>query len=275
MFKAIFFDLETLRLSFEVGGWKNKMAMGVSVLAIYKEWDKSWEVFLEDDFQSEEKKARILQLFNEADVICGHNVLSFDFRVLEGSLSKDLRYLAPKVIDFAHTLFFKFRFRCSLSNISKRTCGFKRHPKILDGVKAVEYWRSGEPRKRALVIEYCKRDVELCYFVYWVMVYHDTVWKKGHAVGGRIHFYNGAEASKRRETGQVGGRLFSTCIINYPFSLDQYLTSNREEIFGPKVKKPAQYTFQREGMDLKSMRRIVSGEERIARRQLELTLVGV
>ena len=146
MTRVTVFDLETQRLSDDVGGWKHIDKMGLSVAVTWA--DGEFRHFTEaqaDDLVAE---------LQRADLVVGFNVLRFDYVVLQPYTDVALAQLPT--LDLLKTL----GKRASLNSIASATLQVE---KSADGLQAVEWYRQGEIDK---LMAYCERDVEVTRDVY-------------------------------------------------------------------------------------------------------------
>lgn len=176
----IVFDLETQYLAAEVGGWGNKQLMR---LAVGCTWDEQrgyqlwWEAQAGD----------LIAALDEADVIIGFNINSFDFSVL--SFYGDTSKFEDKSFDILNELFQQSRERKSLNHLARINLG---EAKTLEsGVVAVELWRQGRLEELAA---YCQKDVELTKRLFeqwrdtgilWVSEVSYVIWPGLEVVGER------------------------------------------------------------------------------------------
>lgn len=143
----IYFDVETLRLSYEVdGGWSNIQAFG---LAVAVTWDEKHG--FRDWFEKDAKK--LIAEMTNFDRIVSFNGNRFDFSVLRGYSSVDC--LLPRSFDVLELLHRQLGYRVKLDQLARDTLGTK---KAGDGLDAVRWWREG---KQAKVVKYCRKDVQI------------------------------------------------------------------------------------------------------------------
>lgn len=228
--KVLILDLETLKSPDEVGGWGNCWKMGISVLGtIPLRITGAGICFAEPPHITYTdpvfaRRQTIIDQLICADVLVSHNGLSFDYKVLVGSLSLSWDWakenLIPKTIDFLHQIKIRHGVRISLSNVATRTTGTK-HIKDLPGAQVVEYWRSGDPEKRQQVIQHCIDDVEWTSEIFCEM-YKRTEWAKGVPTG-RITFYNPYEAEARKNGTEAERRITGKCVVSYPKKMQEFL----------------------------------------------------
>ncbi len=148
----LFFDLETQKLAYEVGGWGNIEALCMSVgctyddQAGYRDW---WEA----------QAADLLDELRRASLIVGYNVNMFDYRVL--SLYGDSAGLEERSFDMLDEIFQQTGKRVGLNALAMINLG---EAKTLgSGVQAVQLWKTGKLEELAAK---CREDVELtkrCY----------------------------------------------------------------------------------------------------------------
>jgi len=143
--RIVYLDLETQMLAQEVGGWRNTHLMRVSVAVAY---DSLADKFL---CYGEEEIDRLLDLLGRADLVVGFNVKRFDYRVLSAYSGMNLKEL--NTFDILEDVHHRLGFRLSLDHLSVETLG---RGKTADGLKAVEWFRSGEMK---LLTDYCTEDV--------------------------------------------------------------------------------------------------------------------
>ena len=143
----VYFDIETERLSHEVGGWSNIEQLGVAVAVTHSSRDNLFRVY-----RAHETKT-LLEELQAADCVVGFNLRGFDFRVLQPYVDFDLNRLPN--LDLLLEVKAAAGFRPSLDNLCAATLG---ESKSGDGVEAIGRWREGRQDE---VIDYCKQDVLL------------------------------------------------------------------------------------------------------------------
>lgn len=200
---TVVFDLETRKLSDEVGGWSDhcKALMGVSVAVTWNSETQSFRSYQEDDL------ALLLLELLEADQIVGFNVLAFDYVVLRPYIDQPsatmaralssfglqrkvtnwvneegqgvLAILAEKTLDLFVLLTRASRRRIGLGNVAQATL---RKGKSTTGAQAVAWFREGRIQE---VIDYCRQDVELTRDIWQFGLEHGHVWyEKPHGKAG-------------------------------------------------------------------------------------------
>ena len=146
MGNVIVIDLETKNTFDDVGN-RNPESLDVSVVGLYSYEHNKYGAFYERHFP------RVDELLSEAELVVGFNTHGFDFPVLQKYLKTDLSkinscdMLVDISIALGHTL--------PLDSIAMATLD---EGKIGDGLKAVEYWRTGDLKS---LEKYCLKDVEV------------------------------------------------------------------------------------------------------------------
>ena len=176
----VIFDLETQYLAAEVGGWGNKHLMR---LAVGCTWDEQrgyqlwWEAQAGD----------LIVALDDADVIIGFNINSFDFAVL--SFYGDTGRLEEKAFDIMDELFQQARERKSLNHLAYINLGEAKSRE--SGVVVPELWRTGRTEEAAMK---CQKDVELTKRLFeqwqntgilWVSETSYAIWPGLHVVEER------------------------------------------------------------------------------------------
>lgn len=151
----IFFDLETKRLSKDVGGWHNAHLMGMSVAVIYDSVSNKYEYYEERDVKN------LLLKLDSADMVVGYNVIDFDYKVLSAYAGKKLNF---NTYDLLKEIFKSTNVRISLKDIAKVNLGDQ---KLADGVQAVQWYKDGDMEK---LKTYCQKDVELVRDLYNLLI---------------------------------------------------------------------------------------------------------
>jgi DEAD/DEAH box helicase domain-containing protein len=148
-------DVETQFLTEEIpGGWDAIDRLKVAVVVT---WDsahgaRSWY---------EEDMPALLAEIDKYRWIVTFNGERFDFQVL--SAYGPVKHLLPKSIDLLALLADRLGFRVKLDSVALATLG---RSKTGSGTESVLWWRSGDPKQRQKVVDYCKTDVELTRDIY-------------------------------------------------------------------------------------------------------------
>ena len=161
-----YLDIETQHLITEFeGGWKNPKnyaKLKIAELGILQ--NNIYKTFEESDINI---------LINELDcaqLIVGHNIIGFDYKILEHYIPKDIMFrIILKSFD-TMLKFDKFTGEAgwvSLDDIAQRNFGMK---KTEDSIKIPEMWRNGEKDK---VKSYLLNDLKMTEQFY-------LLGKKGH-----------------------------------------------------------------------------------------------
>ena len=147
IFRIGFFDLETQRLSDEVGGWQNKHLMRMSVGILYETLTDDFHIYKEEDIPA------LIHRLKELDLVVGFNIVSFDYEVLKPYTPFNFDELPT--FDLLQEIHKRLGFRLSLDHLGERTLG---RGKAADGTQAVKWFREGSWEA---LINYCKEDVAL------------------------------------------------------------------------------------------------------------------
>ncbi len=172
MINLVYFDLETQKGANEVGGWRNKSAMGMSLGVTYGTARQGYQIYTEQDVEA------LLQELRSADLVVGFNVIGFDFAVLEAYTVFDLQDLPT--LDLLRDVEAQTGRRMSLESLAQATLGIG---KTAEGVQALRWWKEG---KLVQIAEYC------CYDVKVTRLLHEH-----GARHGEIHYFN--EQTQRKE----------------------------------------------------------------------------
>ena len=87
MKNIVYFDLETQKSAEEVGGWDNISRMGMSIGVTYSTAQGAYRIY------GEKQVSDLITDLQRADLVVGFNHLRFDYEVLHGYTSFDLRQL--------------------------------------------------------------------------------------------------------------------------------------------------------------------------------------
>lgn len=166
----VYFDLETQKSAEDVGGWDKISAMGMSVGVTYNTATDSYKIY------GEKQVDELIKELQRADLVVGFNNLRFDYEVLHGYTTLDLRQLPT--LDMLVDLQNRLQHRLSLDSIATATFGVE---KTAEGMQAIEWYRQG---KMMEIAEYCCYDVKLTKLVhefgvsYKQLHYHNRFGKK-------------------------------------------------------------------------------------------------
>jgi hypothetical protein len=152
--REIVLDIESIKTNIEVGGWINKHKMGIAVLCA-KYLDTGEEFIFSDGFKRAKPLSELYDFLNN-NVLIGHNIKTFDYRLIQEEVAKTTNdKLANALIDTA-------RKKLSLGSISEAMLGTH---KQMNGADAPFEWRNGEEGKKK-VVEYCMDDVRKTYEIF-------------------------------------------------------------------------------------------------------------
>ena len=152
MKNIVYFDLETQRSADEVGGWDKISQMGMSIGVTYNTGRGEYTIY------SEPKVNDLIRELQRADLVVGFNHLRFDYEVLHGYTTFDLRQIPT--LDLMVDLQQKLQHRLSLDSIATATFGVE---KTAEGLQAIQWFKEG---KLLEIAEYCCYDVKLTRMVH-------------------------------------------------------------------------------------------------------------
>jgi hypothetical protein len=152
MKNIVYFDLETQKSADEVGGWDKISQMGLSVGVTYGTARGGYTIY------GEKQVNELIKDLQRADLVVGFNNLRFDYEVLHGYTTMDLRQLPTLdlMVDLQNTL----QHRLSLDSIATATFGVE---KTAEGLQAIEWFKQGRMMELA---EYCCYDVKITKMVH-------------------------------------------------------------------------------------------------------------
>ncbi len=165
MKNIVYFDLETQKSAEEVGGWGNISRMGMSIGVTFSTGQGAYKIY------AEKKIGDLITQLQRADLVVGFNNLRFDYEVLHGYTSFDLRQLPT--LDMMVELQNELKHRLSLDAIATATFGVE---KTAEGMQAIQWYREG---KLLEIAEYCCYDVKLTRLVHEYGVQHH-----------KLHYHN-------------------------------------------------------------------------------------
>ena len=148
----VYFDLETMRSADEVGGWKHIDRMGMSIGVTYNTGNGEYSIYAESEVND------LIEELQRADLVVGFNHIRFDYEVLHGYTSLDLRQLPS--LDLMLDLQEKLSHRLKLDSISNATFGTE---KTADGLQALKWFKQGKIME---IAEYCCYDVKITKMVH-------------------------------------------------------------------------------------------------------------
>jgi len=148
----VYFDLETQKSAEEVGGWSHISKMGMSIGVTFSTARGDYKIY------GEKQVNDLLADLQRADLVVGFNNLRFDYEVLHGYTSFDLRQLPT--LDMMVELQNKLNHRLSLDSIATATFGVE---KTAEGLQAIRWFKDG---RLAEIAEYCCYDVKITKLVH-------------------------------------------------------------------------------------------------------------
>jgi DEAD/DEAH box helicase domain-containing protein len=148
----VYFDLETQKAAEEVGGWNHISKMGMSVGVTFSTARGDYKIY------GEKQVNDLIVDLQRADLVVGFNILRFDYEVLHGYTSFDLRQLPTldMMVELQNTL----NHRLSLDSIATATFGVE---KTAEGLQAIRWFKDG---RLAEIAEYCCYDVKITKLVH-------------------------------------------------------------------------------------------------------------
>jgi DEAD/DEAH box helicase domain-containing protein len=148
----VYFDLETQKSAEEVGGWDKISLMRLSVAVTYNTAQGAYRIY------GEKQVDDLIKELQRADLVVGFNNLRFDYEVLHGYTTLDLRQLPT--LDMLIALQNTLQHRLSLDAIVTATFGVE---KTAEGMQAIKWFREGRLLE---IAEYCCYDVKLTKLVH-------------------------------------------------------------------------------------------------------------
>lgn len=149
-----YFDIETKYLFHEVGGRRHLDRLGLAVAGLIVDEGAC-------RFYTEENVDELFKALKEADVIVGHNVLRFDYPVLDRYAPFHVHSeFKDKTFDTLHELYKVTGKHIGLADLGHLNLG---RGKTGEAVMMPHLWRRGE---HELVKQYCANDVELVRDIY-------------------------------------------------------------------------------------------------------------
>src|SRR5438132_5892104 len=127
------FDLETQKSAEDVGGWDKISRMQMSVGVTYSTARRDYRIY------SETKVNDLITELLRADLVVGFNNLRFDYEVLHGYTTLDLRQ--TPTLDMLIELQKPINHRLSLDPIATTTLGVE---KTAERMQAIEWFRQGK-----------------------------------------------------------------------------------------------------------------------------------
>jgi DEAD/DEAH box helicase domain-containing protein len=152
MKNIVYFDLETQKSAEEVGGWDKIGQMGMSIGVTYSTTRGGYAIY------GEKQVDDLIRELQRADLVVGFNNLRFDYEVLHGYTTLDLRQLPT--LDMLVVLQNQLQHRLSLDSIATATFGVE---KTAEGLQAIHWFKQGNLMD---IAEYCCYDVKITRLVH-------------------------------------------------------------------------------------------------------------
>ncbi len=149
--KEIVLDIETQNTFQDVGKYDPAL-LSISLIGCYFYETDTYETFLEADLP------KLWPRLEHADRVIGYNLFGFDYPCMQRYYSGDL--LKIPTVDIMKEIEKRIGFRVKLDDVAQATLGIG---KSGDGLKAVEFWHTGEIEK---LRDYCLQDVKITRDVY-------------------------------------------------------------------------------------------------------------
>jgi len=148
----VYFDLETQKSADDVGGWSHINRMGMSVGVTFSTARGDYRIYDEAHVND------LISDLQRADLVVGFNILRFDYEVLHGYTTLDVRQVPT--LDMMISLQETLQHRLSLDSIATATFGLE---KTAEGLQAIEWFKQGKLHE---IAEYCCYDVKLTKLVH-------------------------------------------------------------------------------------------------------------
>jgi len=155
--KIVFFDLETQYIYQELGMTDNAIKDPSKLrLAVAGILSKNHHTFFDEGNVGE-----LFDTLKQANLIVGHNVLRFDYKVLQPYLHQNIvKELGEKTFDIMHELDKLTGCWISLDDLCKKNVGLK---KTVGGIEIPRMWREKQFQK---VKDYLLNDLRMTEAVY-------------------------------------------------------------------------------------------------------------
>lgn len=163
-------DIETQNTFQEIGSADHTL-LKVSLAGVYDEATDTYAAYRELELP------RLWALLERADLVIGYNIKGFDFPVLNGYYSGDLRRLPT--LDIMEEIQNVLGFRVKLDDVAHATLGTG---KSGSGLQAIQYFRSGQ---WDVLERYCLDDVRITKEVYEYGLAHGEIKIRDRSVGVR------------------------------------------------------------------------------------------
>ena len=154
--KTIFFDLETQYLYKELGMYGRDRDPSKLKLAVAGTLSDN-----QDSFFHENEVKGLVKILDRADLIVGHNLFRFDYRVIQPYTDIDvIEMFKSKTFDMLFELQKLTQRMISLDDLCKRNLGMSKNE---DTLKIPKMWRNGKHQE---VKEYLHNDLKMTEALY-------------------------------------------------------------------------------------------------------------
>jgi DEAD/DEAH box helicase domain-containing protein len=145
------FDLETQYLFQDLGmDWSNRDPSKLKIAVAGVLTNDEYHLFEEKDVNE------LISMLKKADLIVGHNIIDFDFKVLQPYCdNQTINELNKKACDTLDILYKLTGRKLSLDHLVKKNIGLK---KTIESIKIPGMWRNGQKEE---VKEYLKNDLKI------------------------------------------------------------------------------------------------------------------
>jgi DEAD/DEAH box helicase domain-containing protein len=158
----VVFDLETQRSADEVGGWGHIAEMKMAVGVVWDSSTEQYSVYLENQVFS------LIDHLKKSDLIIGFNHIGFDFTVLSGYLKGEterqqfIQELKEHGnLDLLLDIKDRIGKRIKLESAARATLKVGKSADGLESLKWYKEYLNGDEQKLQMIIDYCKKDVEV------------------------------------------------------------------------------------------------------------------
>jgi DEAD/DEAH box helicase domain-containing protein len=145
----VVFDVETQKSFDEVGGRAHIQQLGLSVAVAFSTATGEYSHYTEAQVND------LVAQLEQADLVVGFNVLSFDYEVLRAYTQVPLAQ--HPTVDILDHLQRRLGFRVSLDTVAEATLGQR---KTAEGLQAIQWYREGKFQE---LFTYCQQDVAITY----------------------------------------------------------------------------------------------------------------
>ena len=158
----VVFDLETQRSAEEVGGWGHIAEMKMAIGVIWDASSEQYHVYKEDQVFA------LIEHLKKSALIIGFNHIGFDFTVLSGYIkgeSERQQFLeelkAHENLDLLLDIKDRIGRRIKLESAARATLKVGKSANGLESLKWYKEYLNGDEEKMQMIIDYCKKDVEV------------------------------------------------------------------------------------------------------------------